>query len=102
MEDILARHRRRAVPRYTSYPTAPHFEANFPAATYEAWLAAVDPAAGGAVGEYVNADAARHDAIDTRPYPALQHADVLVRRDRPREIEAFLVVQRRRRTRSSW
>lgn len=45
MNPRLARHAARAVPRYTSYPTAPHFEANFPAETYEAWLAALDPAA---------------------------------------------------------
>ncbi|MGB6397623.1 MAG: radical SAM protein, partial [Bradyrhizobium sp.] len=31
------------VPRYTSYPTAPHFSAHFPAATYREWLAALDP-----------------------------------------------------------
>jgi oxygen-independent coproporphyrinogen III oxidase len=32
------------VPRYTSYPTAPHFSAQFPAATYREWLARLDPA----------------------------------------------------------
>jgi oxygen-independent coproporphyrinogen-3 oxidase len=31
------------VPRYTSYPTAPHFSAQFPAATYRGWLARLDP-----------------------------------------------------------
>ncbi|GLS32273.1 oxygen-independent coproporphyrinogen-3 oxidase [Mesorhizobium albiziae] len=29
----------RAVPRYTSYPTAPHFHAGLPAATFRGWLA---------------------------------------------------------------
>jgi oxygen-independent coproporphyrinogen-3 oxidase len=31
------------VPRYTSYPTAPHFSAPFPAETYHGWLARLDP-----------------------------------------------------------
>jgi oxygen-independent coproporphyrinogen-3 oxidase len=33
-----------SVPRYTSYPTAPHFSAQFPAATYRGWLTRLDPA----------------------------------------------------------
>ncbi len=33
------------VPRYTSYPTAPHFSAAVDAATYRRWLAALDPGA---------------------------------------------------------
>lgn len=44
MEDILARHRRRAVPRYTSYPTAPHFRPGFAEATWRDWLADLPPA----------------------------------------------------------
>ncbi|MGO9389497.1 oxygen-independent coproporphyrinogen III oxidase [Rhodoblastus sp.] len=31
----------KSVPRYTSYPTAPHFSANVGTETYEAWLAAL-------------------------------------------------------------
>jgi len=42
--DLLARYDR-PVPRYTSYPTAPHFHAGVDAATYAAWLGALDPAA---------------------------------------------------------
>ncbi len=42
--DVLAAYARRAVPRYTSYPTAPHFRPGFPAATYAGWLEALDPA----------------------------------------------------------
>jgi oxygen-independent coproporphyrinogen-3 oxidase len=34
-----------SVPRYTSYPTAPHFSASVGAATYSQWLAELDPAA---------------------------------------------------------
>jgi oxygen-independent coproporphyrinogen-3 oxidase len=41
----LARYRTRAVPRYTSYPTAPHFRPGFPEAVYRGWLAGLDPAA---------------------------------------------------------
>lgn len=44
MNPRLARHAARAVPRYTSYPTAPHFEADFPEATQARWLAELDPA----------------------------------------------------------
>ena len=29
------------VPRYTSYPTAPHFHAGVTAATYRGWLAGI-------------------------------------------------------------
>jgi len=31
------------VPRYTSYPTAPHFSAQFPVAHYRQWLGRLDP-----------------------------------------------------------
>src|SRR6478609_9659004 len=34
-----------SVPRYTSYPTAPHFSTPFPPATYREWLARLDPIA---------------------------------------------------------
>jgi oxygen-independent coproporphyrinogen-3 oxidase len=37
---LLERYDRR-VPRYTSYPTAPHFHKGIDAATYERWLAAI-------------------------------------------------------------
>ena len=35
----------RPVPRYTSYPTAPHFSDAIGAREYEAWLAALEPGA---------------------------------------------------------
>ena len=35
----------RAVPRYTSYPTAPHFEAGFEPEAYARWLGAIRPEA---------------------------------------------------------
>jgi len=40
--DLIARYDG-AVPRYTSYPTAPHFQAGFPADRYGEWLADLPP-----------------------------------------------------------
>ncbi|MEP9354459.1 oxygen-independent coproporphyrinogen III oxidase [Xanthobacter sp. KR7-65] len=41
-QDLLARYGQ-PVPRYTSYPTAPHFSPEIDAATYARWLAALPP-----------------------------------------------------------
>jgi oxygen-independent coproporphyrinogen III oxidase len=41
--DLLAKYDQ-PVPRYTSYPTAPHFHAGIDAAAYGRWLEALDPA----------------------------------------------------------
>lgn len=43
MSDVHARYANRSVPRYTSYPTAPHFRPGFPEPTYRSWLAELDP-----------------------------------------------------------
>lgn len=43
MDDVVARYASRPAPRYTSYPTAPHFKAGFAEETYRAWLAALNP-----------------------------------------------------------
>jgi len=40
--DLLSRYDQR-VPRYTSYPTAPHFHPGVQEATYRRWLAELDP-----------------------------------------------------------
>ena len=40
------------VPRYTSYPTAPHFDAEFGAETYRAWIAGIAP--GSQISLYVH------------------------------------------------
>jgi oxygen-independent coproporphyrinogen-3 oxidase len=40
MDPVIAKHATSRVPRYTSYPTAPHFEEGFPEATWREWLAA--------------------------------------------------------------
>jgi oxygen-independent coproporphyrinogen-3 oxidase len=44
MDPVLAPYARRAAPRYTSYPTAPHFVSGFPEDAYRGWLGALDPA----------------------------------------------------------
>ncbi|MBI3701611.1 MAG: oxygen-independent coproporphyrinogen III oxidase [Afipia sp.] len=41
--DKFEKYARLSVPRYTSYPTAPHFQSDFPEATYRGWLGALDP-----------------------------------------------------------
>jgi oxygen-independent coproporphyrinogen III oxidase len=44
MPSAFEKYARVNVPRYTSYPTAPHFSAQFPATTYGEWLSRLDPA----------------------------------------------------------
>ena len=39
MDPIIAKHASRRVPRYTSYPTAPHFAEGFAESTWRDWLA---------------------------------------------------------------
>lgn len=58
MTPALARHALRAVPRYTSYPTAPHFQPGFPAETYRSWLARTP--AEDAVSLYLHVPYCRH------------------------------------------
>lgn len=43
MDPVLARYATRAAPRYTSYPTAPHFRKDFAESAYRDWLAALPP-----------------------------------------------------------
>jgi oxygen-independent coproporphyrinogen III oxidase len=43
MPSALEKYAEINVPRYTSYPTAPHFSTPFPAATYREWLTRLDP-----------------------------------------------------------
>ena len=38
--DLIARYADQRLPRYTSYPTAPHFSAAVGPETYAGWLAA--------------------------------------------------------------
>ena len=41
--DVTLKYATRAVPRYTSYPTAPHFSADVGRETYAKWLQGIDP-----------------------------------------------------------
>src|SRR5450756_215700 len=43
MPSAFEKYARASVPRYTSYPTAPHFSTNFPADNYREWLGRLDP-----------------------------------------------------------
>lgn len=43
MSSALAKYAERAVPRYTSYPTAPHFTAKCSETIYRDWLVRLDP-----------------------------------------------------------
>ncbi len=43
MDPVIDRYARRASPRYTSYPTAPHFGKDVDEICYRGWLAALDP-----------------------------------------------------------
>ena len=43
MDPLLLQRYAGSVPRYTSYPTAPHFHEGVGEATYREWLAAVPP-----------------------------------------------------------
>ncbi len=42
-QDLIAKYEGRRVPRYTSYPTAPHFNATVGEGAYREWLAALPP-----------------------------------------------------------
>lgn len=44
MTSVLDRYAQSSVPRYTSYPTAPHFRTDLPESTYRQWLAQLDTA----------------------------------------------------------
>jgi oxygen-independent coproporphyrinogen III oxidase len=43
MPSAFEKYAKTTVPRYTSYPTSPHFSTHFPATTYREWLASLDP-----------------------------------------------------------
>jgi oxygen-independent coproporphyrinogen-3 oxidase len=43
LQAVIAKYAARPTPRYTSYPTAPHFLPDFPEAQYRRWLEQTDP-----------------------------------------------------------
>jgi len=75
----------RAVPRYTSYPTAPHFSPSVGASTYATWLEALPKAEG--VSLYVHVPFCRnlcfycgcHTKAVRRPEPVDNYAERLIR-----------------------
>ncbi len=80
----LIRKYAKAVPRYTSYPTAPHFHAGIGAARAAAWLAALPPAA--RLSLYVHVPFCRslcwfcgcHTKITNRASPVARYLETLI------------------------
>ncbi|MEK9725277.1 MAG: hypothetical protein VW405_17595 [Rhodospirillaceae bacterium] len=74
-----------AVPRYTSYPTAPHFHTGVDAAAYARWLAELPQAA--PVSLYVHVPFCAqmcwycgcHTKVSRRPEPIHRYAQTLIR-----------------------
>ncbi|MBA2919977.1 oxygen-independent coproporphyrinogen III oxidase [Sphingomonas sp. MAH-20] len=83
--EILARYADRPLPRYTSYPTAPHFGADVDAAVYSDWLGTLPP--GSAVSLYLHVPFCRsmcwycgcHTTITARDEPIARYLDALHR-----------------------
>ncbi|WP_300974986.1 oxygen-independent coproporphyrinogen III oxidase [Sphingomonas sp. LHG3406-1] len=83
--ELIARYGERNVPRYTSYPTAPHFAAADDDACYRDWLAALP--AGEAVSLYVHVPFCRamcwycgcHTSVTRREAPVSRYVAALSR-----------------------
>jgi oxygen-independent coproporphyrinogen-3 oxidase len=83
--ETFARYAQRNLPRYTSYPTAPHFSAAVDARTYEEWLRSVEP--GSNVSLYLHIPFCRsmcwycgcHTTVTARPDPVSAYLAALVR-----------------------
>jgi oxygen-independent coproporphyrinogen-3 oxidase len=83
--DLLARYADRPLPRYTSYPTAPHFAAGIDGADYAAALAALPPEV--PVSLYLHIPFCRsmcwycgcHTTITAREAPVTRYLDALSR-----------------------
>jgi oxygen-independent coproporphyrinogen-3 oxidase len=81
--DLIAKYDRR-VPRYTSYPTAPHFSARTDAGVYRSWLAALPDDA--TVSLYLHVPfcaslclfCACHTTVARRPEPVAAYAETLL------------------------
>ena len=75
----------RPVPRYTSYPTAPHFHAGVAQATYRRWLGELSPCANLSLYLHVPFCAAMcaycgcHTKVTRREQPVAQYRDRLIR-----------------------
>ena len=83
--DILARYADQPLPRYTSYPTAPHFIAAVGAGTYRLWLEDVPP--GSAASLYLHLPFCRsmcwycgcHTTVTSRDEPIARYVAALHR-----------------------
>ncbi|MBI1365666.1 MAG: oxygen-independent coproporphyrinogen III oxidase [Alphaproteobacteria bacterium] len=83
-EDVILKYAERRAPRYTSYPTAPHFTPAISAADYAGWLAALP--ADEAVSLYLHVPFCRemcwycgcHTKATRRLEPVEKYADVLL------------------------
>lgn len=83
--ELLARYADRPLPRYTSYPTAPHFGAGVNGDTYREWLGAV--AADAPISVYLHVPFCRsmcwycgcHTTITARDEPIARYLDALDR-----------------------
>jgi oxygen-independent coproporphyrinogen-3 oxidase len=83
--EILARYANRPLPRYTSYPTAPHFGADVDASVYRDWLGELR--AGSPVSLYLHVPFCRsmcwycgcHTTITARDEPIARYLDALHR-----------------------
>lgn len=83
--NLHLRYATRSVPRYTSYPTAPHFNAEVDGGVYAGWLRALP--AEGALSLYLHVPYCRsichycgcHTKAALRDEPVVEYAEVLVR-----------------------
>ena len=81
--DLIERYAEQRLPRYTSYPTAPHFSAAVTAETYGQWLGALSPDTIGSL--YVHIPFCRkmcwycgcNTAVTLRDEPILAYAEAL-------------------------
>lgn len=83
--DVQARYRDERLPRYTSYPTAPHFSPDVSASQYGAWLASLGPGTAGSL--YIHVPFCRsmcwycgcHTTITKQDTPIVDYLAVLQR-----------------------
>lgn len=83
--DVQAKYRDERLPRYTSYPTAPHFSPTVSASQYGAWLASLGPGMAGSL--YIHVPFCRsmcwycgcHTTITKQDAPIVDYLAVLQR-----------------------
>ena len=69
MTSALDKYAKSSVPRYTSYPTAPHFAKDFPESIYRGWLAQLDTAMAGVL--LANSEYRHELEADIEPFKGL-------------------------------